>query len=177
MLVFALGAGLLGAYLLARRHRRHHAWHHGWHHHRHGCGHHRHGHGGFGRGRRRWLLGRFFERLDATPAQERALVAELDASSRAGCGPRAATWRRCARASAEAMRRPSTSTRPAAAGLEAGVDAVDRRRPGRAGRFSCASDARAARPQAARDGGRDARRGGVAAAGPYRGVSQATVRG
>jgi two-component system OmpR family response regulator len=122
MLVFALGAGLLGAYLLARRHRRHHAWHHGWHHHRHGCGHHRHGHGGFGRGRRRWLLGRFFERLDATPAQERALVAERDALEgrlRTARGDLAALRP----ALGEALRSEHLDA-SATAGLEASLDAV-----------------------------------------------------
>lgn len=122
MLVFALGAGLLGAYLLARRHRRLHAWHHhhGWHHH--GCGRHGHGPGGFGRGRRRWILGRFFERLDATPAQERALVAELDALEgrlRTARGDLAALRP----ALGEALRADHLDA-SATAGLEASLDAV-----------------------------------------------------
>lgn len=92
----AIGLGLLG-FFLARRHRHrlygglmssHGCGAYGWHR---GHGdddeHHGHRHGpdprrGFGRRgrflRRRFLLRRLFSELDATPAQERAIVAELD---------------------------------------------------------------------------------------------------
>jgi Spy/CpxP family protein refolding chaperone len=78
MLPLAIGLGLLGFAALRRAHRRcggygyhshAHGWHGGWH------GHHGHHHG---HGRRRWMLHAGLARLDATPAQERAIVAELD---------------------------------------------------------------------------------------------------
>jgi uncharacterized membrane protein len=80
----AIGLGILGFAAIRRAHRRCVASGHG----PHGCGgdHHGHGwHGGWrhahhhGRSaRRRFMLRMAFERLDATPAQERAIVAELD---------------------------------------------------------------------------------------------------
>jgi hypothetical protein len=66
MLCLAVGLGILGALAFAK-HRRHC---------RHG-GFYRHHHHGR-RGRRRWFMFHTLERLDASPAQERALVAELD---------------------------------------------------------------------------------------------------
>lgn len=69
MLCLAIGLGVLGAIAFAK-HRRHCRHGGGWHHH------HRHHHGA--RGRRRWFMFHTLERLDASPAQERALVAELD---------------------------------------------------------------------------------------------------
>jgi len=82
MIPLAIGLGILG--FVAMRRARHyygacaghgspwHGWH-GWrhyHHHRH----HRHGH----RWHRRWMLHAALARLDASPAQERAIIAELD---------------------------------------------------------------------------------------------------
>ncbi|MGE3547528.1 MAG: hypothetical protein AB7L28_26620 [Kofleriaceae bacterium] len=73
MICLAIGLGALG-FLALRRARRcghhfghGHGWRGGWYGHHHG----RHG-------RRRWILRSAFMRLDATPAQERAIVAELD---------------------------------------------------------------------------------------------------
>jgi Spy/CpxP family protein refolding chaperone len=86
MICIALGLGVLG--FIAARKARHcgrgglagWGWHHhrcrGWHEHhgRHGDG--WHGHGGRRRGR--WGLHMALAHIDATPAQERALVAEVD---------------------------------------------------------------------------------------------------
>ena len=91
-MILAIALGLIGLFALRRAHRRcggYHGWHgHGWH------GHGWHGHGchgggchgggchgpgpGRGFGRRRWMLHAALARLDATPAQERAIVAEID---------------------------------------------------------------------------------------------------
>lgn len=116
MLLAILGAGLVGAFVVTRHHRRHHRF--GGHCHRRHHGHHR----GFGRGRRRWILGRLFERLDATPAQERALVAELDTLEER---------LRAARGNLVALRpalgdalRAEHLDATATAGLEASLDAV-----------------------------------------------------
>jgi uncharacterized membrane protein len=75
MICIALGLGVLG-FLAARKARRcglHHGW--GWHHH-HGCG--WHGHGRHGSSRRA-VLHHALAHIDATPAQERAIVGEIDA--------------------------------------------------------------------------------------------------
>ncbi|MEZ4399683.1 MAG: Spy/CpxP family protein refolding chaperone [Kofleriaceae bacterium] len=83
MLCHILGFGLLAALtarLVARRHLGHHGGCHGGG--GHGCGHRRgwgHHHRGWGRHRvQRLVLHRALERIDATPAQERAIVAEVD---------------------------------------------------------------------------------------------------
>jgi len=71
MICLALGLGVLG-FIAARKARRcgHHGW--GWHHHhRHGW-HGRHG----GRGRRGLYMA--LAHLDASPAQERAIIAEVE---------------------------------------------------------------------------------------------------
>jgi len=68
----ALGLGVLGFMAMRRARRCHGAYgcgHHGWHHH----------HGGWAGGSwRRRGLNMVFSRLDASPAQERAIVAEVD---------------------------------------------------------------------------------------------------
>ncbi|MBL8620439.1 MAG: hypothetical protein JNK64_04020 [Myxococcales bacterium] len=128
MLCLALGLGILGAIGFARMHRRHHGWHGGGCHgggcHGGGChGGHGHHHGGWRHRRaRRWMLGRMFERIDASPAQERALVAELDQLEQR---------LRTARGNLTALRptlaealHADTLDATAAAGLEAGVDAA-----------------------------------------------------
>ena len=71
MMCLALGLGVLG--FAAMRHARHchgggcHGYHHSyrWHGHHHGRG-------------RRWMLHATLARIDATPAQERAIIAEID---------------------------------------------------------------------------------------------------
>jgi Spy/CpxP family protein refolding chaperone len=78
MICLALGLGILG-FAAARKARRchrgygcgHHGWH-GWHHHHHGHG----GWRGGGFGRRGLYMA--LSRLDATPAQERAIVQEVE---------------------------------------------------------------------------------------------------
>ena len=71
MICLALGLGVLG-FAAMRRARRygcgHHDWR-GWH----GHWHHHHNHW-----RRSWMLHGLFSRLDASPAQERAIIAEVD---------------------------------------------------------------------------------------------------
>ncbi|MGE0547664.1 MAG: Spy/CpxP family protein refolding chaperone [Kofleriaceae bacterium] len=71
MICLAIGLGALGFFALRRarycHHGHGHGWRGGWYGHHHG----RHT-------RRRWMLRGLFMRLDATPAQERAIVAELD---------------------------------------------------------------------------------------------------
>ncbi|HVV85235.1 MAG TPA: hypothetical protein VHE35_19370 [Kofleriaceae bacterium] len=76
MLLLAIGIGALGALAFRRAHRRYHG---------HGrCGGHgrywRHHHGPWGghRARRRWMIDLALERIDASPAQERAIIAELE---------------------------------------------------------------------------------------------------
>ena len=75
MLLLAIGLGAVGLMAWRRAHRRYHGGgrcggrghgrrHHGWHG--------RHG------GRRRWMLDYALERIDASPAQERAIIAEVD---------------------------------------------------------------------------------------------------
>ena len=85
-MIFAIGLGLLGLFALRRAHWRcrgyhgYHGCHGGWR----GPGWHGPGWGGYGPGpgrgfgRRSWMLHAALARLDATPAQERAIVAELD---------------------------------------------------------------------------------------------------
>jgi len=73
MICVALGLGVLGfiAFKKARRCRQycgHGGWHGGWHGH--------HGHHGWGH--RPWFLYMALRRIDATPAQERVIVGELD---------------------------------------------------------------------------------------------------
>lgn len=74
MLLLAIGVGVLGAMAFRRARRRH----------GHGpCGHgrrhwHHHGYGRHGYGRRRWMIDLALERIDASPAQERAIIAELE---------------------------------------------------------------------------------------------------
>ena len=71
MICLALGLGVLG-FVAARKARRcsrgHYGYGYGWHHHHH------HGWGGRGRRGLYWAL----SRLDASPAQERAIIAEVD---------------------------------------------------------------------------------------------------
>ncbi|HEU0035700.1 MAG TPA: periplasmic heavy metal sensor [Kofleriaceae bacterium] len=78
MICLAVGLGILGFAALRRAHRRCHGG---------GCG--GHGYDGYGRGGwyghhhrrgggRRWMLHHMLARLDATPAQERFIVNELD---------------------------------------------------------------------------------------------------
>lgn len=92
-MICAIGLGLLGLFALGRAHRRYHGYR--------GCGPHGfHGYAGDGwhgpwggspwggnpwggnpwgrRGGRRWMLNAILARIDATPAQERVIVAELD---------------------------------------------------------------------------------------------------
>lgn len=71
MICLAIGLGVLG--IAAMRHARRchgggHGWHGGWHHHHH----HRYG------GRRRWMMHAALARIDASPAQERAIIAEIE---------------------------------------------------------------------------------------------------
>jgi hypothetical protein len=71
MICLAIGLGVLGIAAMRRArhcHGGHHGWR-GWHpHHPH---HHRHG-------RRRWMLHAALARIDASPAQERLIIGELD---------------------------------------------------------------------------------------------------
>ena len=68
MICLALGLGVLGLAAMRRARRCHGGggWHGGWRHHHH--------HGG----RRRWMLHHMLRRIDASPAQERAIVDELE---------------------------------------------------------------------------------------------------
>ncbi len=74
MICLAIGLGVLGFAAMRRaRHCRgygHHGWH-GWHHGHHGW-HGRH------HGMRRYMLHALLARLDASPAQERAIISELE---------------------------------------------------------------------------------------------------
>jgi len=80
MIPLAIGLGILGCWAMRRARHCHlgdHGWHGPWHspYAGHGC----HGHRRRGRfGRRHWMLHVALGRLDATPAQERAIVGELD---------------------------------------------------------------------------------------------------
>jgi Spy/CpxP family protein refolding chaperone len=65
MLPLAIGLGILGIVAMRRAHHRCHGYHgYGWQPRRYG--------------RRNWMLHRMFERIDASPAQERAIVGEVD---------------------------------------------------------------------------------------------------
>jgi Spy/CpxP family protein refolding chaperone len=77
MICLAVGLGILGAVAFRRARRCHgggggygygYGWH-GYHHHHH--------HRGWG-GRGRWMLHAMLARIDATPAQERVIVGEID---------------------------------------------------------------------------------------------------
>jgi hypothetical protein len=76
-MICAIGLGILGFVALRRAHRRCHAG---------ACGNGSYGYGwrgpwgayGHRHGRRRWMLHAMFNRLDATPAQERAIVNEIE---------------------------------------------------------------------------------------------------
>ena len=116
MLCLALGIGVFAAiaFAKARRHRHGHGCHHGG-------GHGPH-HGRWHRRGRRWFVHRTLARLDATPAQERALVAELDAlEQRLRAARGGLTALRPALADALRGRELDGA---ALAGLEAGVDAA-----------------------------------------------------
>jgi hypothetical protein len=84
-MILAIGLGLLGVFALRRAHRRCHAYGHGCHSYGYGY----EGPGGYGwhgpwappwhgRGRRSWMMHAALARLDASPAQERAIIAEVD---------------------------------------------------------------------------------------------------
>lgn len=75
MICLAIGLGVLG-FAAMRRARHCHGYGHGWHGWHHG-GWHRGPHGRH-RGHRRWMLHAALARLDASPAQERAIIAELE---------------------------------------------------------------------------------------------------
>ena len=67
MIPLAMVLGILGIVAMRRAHHRCHgggSWRHGYYHH-------------YRHGRRRWMLNMALERIDATPAQERAIVAEI----------------------------------------------------------------------------------------------------
>ncbi|MEO8700508.1 MAG: hypothetical protein ABI867_10715 [Kofleriaceae bacterium] len=71
MICLAIGLGVLGAIAFRRARRCHrggYGWHGPW------VGHHHHGH----HGRRRWMLNAALARIDASPAQERFIIGELD---------------------------------------------------------------------------------------------------
>lgn len=73
MICLAVGLGFLGAIAFRRARRCHHRGGYGWH------GPYGHWHGrGRGRDPRSWMLHMAFERIDASPAQERFIIAELD---------------------------------------------------------------------------------------------------
>jgi hypothetical protein len=84
MICLAVGLGVLGAIAFRRARHCHrgggYGWYGPWGHGRHGWhGRHDGHHGGHGRhGRRRWMLHAALARIDATPAQERFIVTELD---------------------------------------------------------------------------------------------------
>jgi hypothetical protein len=84
MICLAVAVGILGFAAMRRAHRRcygHHGY--GWYGpfgggYHHGFGGH-HGHGrGFGGRRGRWMMHALFSRIDASPAQERAIIAEIE---------------------------------------------------------------------------------------------------
>jgi hypothetical protein len=78
MMCLAIGLGVLGIAAMhkARRcHRGYHRWHGGWGH-GHGWDGHGHGHGRGGFGRRGLYMA--LSRIDASPAQERAIIGEVD---------------------------------------------------------------------------------------------------
>ena len=73
MICLAIGLGVLG--FAAMRRARHCHGHHGYHHSYGAFGHGRHGRHG---GRGRWFLNAALSRIDATPAQERVIVNEIE---------------------------------------------------------------------------------------------------
>jgi uncharacterized membrane protein len=85
-MILAIALGLVGLFALRHAHRRCRGYGYHGHHGHHGC--HGHGYGGQGPwggrgpgrgfGRRSWMMHAALARLDATPAQERAIVAEID---------------------------------------------------------------------------------------------------
>jgi uncharacterized membrane protein len=80
MICLAVGLGILGFAAMRHARRCHGYYGHGWHGpYGHGCDGH-HGHHGHGRGslRRRMVMHAVFSRIDASPAQERAIIAEID---------------------------------------------------------------------------------------------------
>lgn len=78
MICIALGLGVLG-FIAARKARRCHRGHGGWHHHHHHGWHGRGGwYGNYYARRHRAGLHMALAHIDATPAQERAIVAEVD---------------------------------------------------------------------------------------------------
>ena len=77
MICLALGLGVLGFAAMRRARRCHGHFGRGpWGSGGHGCG--RGGGGGWGGGRRRWMMNAALSRIDASPAQERAIIAEVD---------------------------------------------------------------------------------------------------
>lgn len=90
MIALAIGLGVLGFVAMRRAHRRCHAYGYGGYYG--GChggddgnpwggnpwGHHHHHHGRWGRGPGRWMMYGMLRRIDASPAQERAIIAEVD---------------------------------------------------------------------------------------------------
>jgi Spy/CpxP family protein refolding chaperone len=79
MICLAIGLGILGFAAIRRAHRRCHGgygWYGPWYDGYGGYG--GHGHYGHRGGGRRWMLHHALARIDATPAQERAIVAEVD---------------------------------------------------------------------------------------------------
>jgi len=72
MICLAIGLGVLGMVAM-RRARRCHGGGHGWYGGGHGGWHRHHRHG-----RRRWMMHAALERIDASPAQERAIIAEME---------------------------------------------------------------------------------------------------
>jgi hypothetical protein len=79
MMVLAIVIGVLGIAALRRAHRWHHGY--GWYGpYGHGCHAHHGWHGWHGRrhGRARMMLHGLFMRIDASPAQERAIIAEIE---------------------------------------------------------------------------------------------------
>lgn len=78
MICLAIGLGILGFAAMRRAHRRCHGGGYGWYGPwSHGYGGH-HGHWGHRGGGRSWMMYAALNRIDATPAQERAIVAEVD---------------------------------------------------------------------------------------------------
>jgi len=78
MICLAVAIGLMGFAAMRHARRCHGYYGYGWYG-PFGAGHHgHHGHHGFGRGRSRWMLRALFHRIDASPAQERAIIAEVD---------------------------------------------------------------------------------------------------
>lgn len=80
MICLAIGLGILGFAAMRRAHRRCHGGGYGWYGPWSGYGGYRgrHGHWGHHRGGGRWMMHAALARIDATPAQERAIVGEVD---------------------------------------------------------------------------------------------------